>query len=248
MQENKKIPIHHALKNKADKCVEVQYIRNEKLNKTYVTPIGTNAGLLYIEWVKNNKQKVKQASNGKIGYIHIHDMDVNGYVNFCRDYYAQYHLDALIIDVRNNNGGYVSPMILSILQRKRTGKVTTKYETTSDPFEASSGKYVFLCNEYTASDGDIFSQSVKVFNLGELIGQRTWGGVVGISVRNFFIDGGFASQPEYPIIFDSDPHIENKGVEPTIEVQNTPEDIINKKDAQLEIALGKALELASEKS
>ena len=96
---------------------------------------------------------------------------------------------------------------------------------------------MFLCNELTGSDGDIMCQRVKELGLGTLIGTRTWGGVVGILVRNYFIDGGMASQPEYAIEFNTGEIVENKGIEPDIEV-------VNPIECSQDLQLQKAVEIA----
>lgn len=202
----------------------------------HVKPIRTESVLYYQEFVDNARARVEQTD---IGYIHISDMNKDGYREFCRQYFKQYHKRALIIDLRYNGGGHVSPMILKILATKSTGTVRTKYGVVKEPYHAAPDKLVFLCNERTGSDGDIICHNIKQMKLGPLVGRRTWGGVVGILIRNAFIDGGMASQPEYVIEFNSGEKIENKGVDPDIIVENKLGDSF---DYQLQ----KAIELANE--
>lgn len=93
------------------------------------------------------------------------------------------------------------------------------------PSESVMGLVVGLTNEYAASDGDMFCHAFKLMGLGPLIGRRTWGGVVGIRVRDSLVDGGFTSQPEVSMWFkDVGYAIENRGTEPDIDVEILPQD------------------------
>jgi tricorn protease len=107
---------------------------------------------------------------------------------------------------------------------------------------------VALTNEHAGSDGDIFSHCFKLMGVGPLVGQRTWGGVIGIWPRHKLIDGTETTQPEYAFWFkDVGFAVENFGTEPTVEVANAPEaDAGNAphRDRQLVAALQEALRAA----
>jgi tricorn protease len=100
------------------------------------------------------------------------------------------------------------------------------------------GHMVCLLDEDTASDGDQFAYVFQRAGLGELIGKRSWGGVVGIYGHGPLIDGGSVSVPEAGT---ADPEgrwvIEGHGVDPDIEVENAPQDVLAGRDAQLERAV-----------
>jgi tricorn protease len=81
-------------------------------------------------------------------------------------------------------------------------------------------------------------------NLGPLVGTRTWGGVVGIWPRHALVDGSETTQPEFSFWFrDVGFGVENYGTDPTIEVDNAPQDARDGRDRQLETALATALDL-----
>ena len=108
---------------------------------------------------------------------------------------------------------------------------------------------VAICNEQAGSDGDMFSHAFKAMKLGPLVGKRTWGGVIGINVRNDLLDGGMTSQPEYAVWFDGIGYgIENHGVDPDEVIEISPEQAAQGQDPQLdraiEIALGQIHNLA----
>ena len=95
-----------------------------------------------------------------------------------------------------------------------------------------------MTNEMAGSDGDIFSHGFKMRGMGPLIGQRTWGGVVGIWPRMRHVDGSLTTQPEFACWFlDVGFGIENHGADPDIEVDISPEDFAQGRDPQLEKAV-----------
>jgi tricorn protease len=103
---------------------------------------------------------------------------------------------------------------------------------------------VAITNEQAGSDGDIFSHGFKLMKLGPLIGQRTWGGVVGIWPRHTLVDGTVTTQPEFAFWFqDVGWAVENYGTDPDIEIDNLPQDYARGEDAQLNRALDEIMKL-----
>jgi tricorn protease len=194
--------------------------------KVVIKPLAEEYSLYHYNWVQDNIRKVEKATQGKVGYIYIPDMGVEGLNEFARYFYPQLDKEGLIIDDRANGGGNVSPMILERLAREpyrltmsrgssRIGKI---------PDAVQVGPKVCLINKYSASDGDLFPWGFRALGLGKLIGTRTWGGIVGISGSLPFIDG---TDMRVPFFTSFDPKtgewiIENHGVDPDILVDNDP--------------------------
>ncbi|RME50456.1 MAG: peptidase, partial [Caldilineae bacterium] len=197
----------------------------------------------YREWVETNRRRVHEATGGRVGYIHIPDMGADGYAEFHRGYLAEVEREGLIVDVRNNRGGNVSSLILEKLARRHLGYDIRRYgDPLPYPPESAIGPMVALCNQYSASDGDMFSHAFKMMGLGPLIGVRTWGGVIGIDFRDTLVDGGLTTQPAYSFYFkDVGWKVENYGVEPDIEVEIRPQDYVAGRDPQLERAIEEIL-------
>ena len=194
----------------------------------------------YREWVEANRRRVHEATRGRVGYVHIPDMGPRGYAEFHRGYLAEVDRDGLIVDVRFNGGGHVSPLILEKLARRRIGYDTTRWGRVPEPYPPESvlGPLVALTNEWAGSDGDIFSHGFKLMKLGPLLGKRTWGGVIGITPRHALVDGTVTTQPEYSFWFeDVGWGVENHGTDPDIEVENRPQDYARGVDVQLERAI-----------
>ncbi|WP_423127079.1 S41 family peptidase [Gaoshiqia sp. Z1-71] len=212
-----------------------------------VTPIADESALYYYNWVQANVDKVSAATNGEVGYLHIPDMGVDGLNEFARMYYPQLNKKALIIDDRGNGGGNVSPMILERLQRvpQRSNMRRNVPHPTPVPTKTLLGPQVLLIDRYSASDGDLFPYGFKYYDLGTVIGTRTWGGVVGITGSLPFIDGADLRKPEFASYSakESEWIIEGYGVDPDIVLDNDPYQEYMGKDAQLE----KAIEIIKEK-
>jgi len=151
----------------------------------------------------------------------------------------------VIIDVRYNRGGHVSALLLEKLARKRIGYAKMRNgKATPYPEDTIKGPQVALTNEWAGSDGDIFSHSFKLMNIGPLVGVRTWGGVVGINSVRPLLDGTFVTQPQAAFWFkDTGWGVENYGTDPTIEVDNAPSDFASGRDPQLDRSIEEALRL-----
>ncbi|RPJ01575.1 MAG: protease, partial [Candidatus Aminicenantes bacterium] len=190
-----------------------------------VVPVETENALYYNDWVESNIAKVDKATGGKVGYVHIPNMGVDGLNEFVKHFYPQLRKKALIIDVRGNGGGNVSPQVIDRLVREMVMvEVARNGVGAPDPGAAFVGPKVCLCDEFSASDGDIFPYRFKTLKLGKVIGKRTWGGVVGIRGTLPLLDGGSLNKPEFaPYSPDGKGWIiEGVGVEPDIVVDNDP--------------------------
>ncbi|MCW5556342.1 MAG: PDZ domain-containing protein [Verrucomicrobiae bacterium] len=199
--------------------------KEEGAREETVIPTADEQPLYYLDWVLGNIETVEKATDGKVGYVHVPDMGVPGLNEFAKFYYPQLHKEALIVDCRGNGGGNVSPMITERLRREpamwtiaRNGAVNV------DPSGQVLGPKVLLLDQHSASDGDIVAWRFKTHRLGPVIGQRSWGGVVGIRGTLPLLDGGSLMRPEFSrFSLDGQQWImEGHGVDPDIEVVNDP--------------------------
>lgn len=204
-----------------------------------VRPISSELGLRELNWIETNRQKVDQASGGRIGYVYLPDMGASGLNAFVKQYFPQIRKEGMIFDVRYNGGGFVDQLIFERLRRVLGGMETARnWEPDTVPSNVFYGHMACVTNHYAASDGDFFSYYFKVYKLGPLIGERTWGGVRGIRGEIPLIDGGYITRPEFSLYgLDSQWLIENRGVAPDIEVDNRPDLVREGRDPQLEKAI-----------
>jgi tricorn protease len=205
-----------------------------------VVPIDNEAPLYYLDWVQKNIDYVTKKTGGEVGYLHIPDMGKPGLNQFTKLYFPQIRKHALVVDVRGNGGGFVSPLVIERLRRAllmigiaRNGMPQT------DPPQTFAGPMVTLINEFSASDGDIFPYRFKTLGLGKLIGKRTWGGVVGIRESLPLVDGGQFFKPEFAVYSKDGKQwiIEGHGVDPDIIVDNDPGKEFKGEDQQLDRAI-----------
>ena len=211
-----------------------------------VVPVEDERGLYYYNWVQDNISKVTKATGGRVGYIHVPDMGVPGLNEFAKYFYPQTNKEALIVDVRSNGGGNVSPMIIERLRRELVLVDIARNGTPqTDPGAMIVGPKVLLADEFSASDGDLVTWRFKAHKIGPVIGKRTWGGVVGIRGTLPFLDGGVLNKPEFSRydVAGKAWVIEGVGVEPDIVVDNDPAKQYAGEDQQLEKGISVILEL-----
>ncbi|WP_314748971.1 PDZ domain-containing protein [Tannerella forsythia] len=235
--------LYAILVGKADVPTELSINGKAQLNgarKVVIRPLEEEYSLYHYQWVKNNIEKVDKASGGKIGYIYIPDMGVDGLNEFAKYFYPQLDKEGLIIDDRANGGGNVSPMILERLAREPYRMTMRRGSTRNGtvPDAVLVGPKVCLINKYSASDGDLFPWGFRALKLGKLIGTRTWGGIVGITASLPFIDGTDVRVPFFTS-YDMNGNwmVENEGVEPDILIDNDPVKEWNGEDEQLNRAI-----------
>jgi tricorn protease len=214
-----------------------------------VRALASEAAGRYRDWVESRRAEAHRLSDGRVGYVHVPDMGQEGFAEFHRAFLVEYDHDALIVDVRANRGGHVSPLLLEKLARRRVGYSFGRWRAPQPyPPESPAGPLVALTNESAGSDGDIFSHTFKLLGLGPLVGKRTWGGVIGIRARHRLADGTVTTQPEFSHFFDDVGwRLENYGTDPDIEVDNAPHDHREGRDPQLERAVAVALDLLRER-
>ncbi|MBN2425669.1 MAG: PD40 domain-containing protein [Calditrichaceae bacterium] len=239
--------IYKYLENKAGQVVELTY--NSKpvftdAKKHLVKTLTSEYTLRYEEWSRNNLQYVWEKTAGQVGYVHLPGMMENGLIEFAKAFYPQYRKQGMIIDARYNGGGFTSKQIHDRLERQvnsiiqpREGKPGVVPERTFN------GHYVLIINRDTGSDGEIFSEAWKYRKIGPIVGERTWGGAVGIEAHQDLMDGGGVTPPQFgEYDFSSQWIIEGHGVEPDIVVVNMPADVLKGIDTQLDKAIDIILE------
>lgn len=233
-----------ALAGKAGQQVRLDLTRGARNFSTIVEPM-TLQGLQtasYLDHVEVKRDAADQLSGGQVGYISLRSMGGEDVASFARDWFSQLDKPGLIIDVRNNNGGNIDSIVVSMLMRRPwafwarpdgTGIPTTNMQN------AYRGHVAVLIDERTYSDGETFAGAVKALGLAPLIGQRTAGAGIWLSDRNRLADSGgvrVAENAQYSI--DGRWIVEGYGVSPDYEVDNPPLATFRGEDAQLRAAVG----------
>ena len=246
--------IHRALEGTANRQVVLTFNRTPTLDgarRVTVVPIPNEGGLRTRAWVERNRRLVDSLSKGTLAYVYVPNTGQPGYTSFNRYFFAQQDRQGVIIDERWNGGGSAADYIIEVLQRDFDGYFNNPVGDRT-PFTSPTagiwGPKVMIINEMAGSGGDLMPYMFKRRKIGPLVGKRTWGGLVGTWDTPALIDGGSMIAPRGGF-FDRDGRwaVENEGVAPDIDVENTPKDVIAGRDPQLLRAVEEAMRLLRER-
>jgi tricorn protease len=207
-----------------------------------VVPVGDEYSLRNRDWVEGNLKKVTEATNGQVAYVYVPNTSIAGHDYFKRYFFPQANRKAIIVDERFNGGGLLADYYIDILRRPLQAYWNMRYGLdVKSPSASIQGPKVMIIDETAGSGGDMLPWMFRKFNVGTLVGKRTWGGLVGILGFPEFIDGGSVTAPNVAIWTNDGFVVENVGIAPDIEVEQLPADVISGKDPQLEKAIEVAL-------
>jgi tricorn protease len=238
--------LYQYFENTADKITELRIGsdadgKNSRVVK--VVPIASEYDLRNRDWVEGNLKKVTEATNGEVAYVYVPNTAGLGHDYFKRYFYPQANRKAIIVDERFNGGGQLADYYINLLQNPYQAYWHMRYgDDLKSPSASIQGPKVMLINESAGSGGDMLPWMFRKFKVGTLVGTRTWGGLVGILGFPEFIDGGNVTAPNVGIWTKDGFIVENVGVSPDIEVEQTPADVIVGKDPQLDKAIQVALD------
>ena len=204
-----------------------------------VEPLNNSAfgNLQYAKWVDDHRTIADKLSNGDIGYLHIRAMDAASLRQFELDLAANRTKKALIIDQRFNGGGGIDQELLAILSGRKYQYAIGR-DSGSQVWRPQNfyGPMVVMQNERSASDAEMFPQGFKDLGLGKVIGVPTMSAVIGTGSYTL-LDGSAIRTPGTGIWTASGENMENYGVTPDVYVDNTPNDFVKGRDAQIEKAV-----------
>ncbi|MFT6436517.1 MAG: tricorn protease [Candidatus Azotimanducaceae bacterium] len=201
-----------------------------------VEPITSETSLRYLDWVRERMEIVDRMSDGRVGYVHLPNTAVAGNRELFKQFLPQMTKDALIVDDRYNQGGFIPDRMIELLARTTMNYWKERgLAPNATPLIAHDGPKVMLINGYSSSGGDALPYYFRQKGLGKLIGTRTWGGLIGLSGNPGLADGGAVLASTFRIMnVDGKWVVENEGVSPDIEVIDRPELVFKGQDPSLE--------------
>jgi tricorn protease len=238
------------LVGKADEPVELTLQRDGSGRRAVVVPLGSEHATRYYDMVARQRAAVRNASGGRLGYLHISGTNAQGWADLHRDLYTEFQRDGLIADLREAQGGSFSQLVAEKLARRVIGWYVSRHEEKPQtyPFEAPRGPIIAITDEYAMSGGDIVIQALKSYGIATVVGTRTWGGVIGCYF-NQLLDGTLVTQPASALWFPGVGWgVENHGADPDVEVAVAPHDWAAGRDPQLDTAVRLALQALEQRT
>ena len=228
--------------------------KDGKEREAVVKPIdaAAEAGLLYRAWVESNRAMVEKLSGGKLGYVHIADMSDHSLKQLYIDLDAQNEgRQGVVVDVRNNNGGYVNGYALDVFTRKNY-LIMTPRGMPSVPSRQELGQRalglptILLTNESSLSDAEDFTEGYRTLHLGKVVGTPTAGWIIYTGGEEL-IDGSTVRTPQIRIQDLRGETMEEHPRPVDIEVTRQPGETMEGRDSQLEKAVAELLSEISAK-
>jgi tricorn protease len=204
-----------------------------------VVPIADEGALRNRDWVEGNIRKVHAATNGRVAYVYVPNTTTLGHVYFKRYFFPQADKEAIIVDERFNGGGSVADYYLDWLRKPASAYWAMRYGADlKTPSASIQGPKVMIINETAGSGGDLLPYMWRKFGMGKLVGTATWGGLVGTLGFPVLMDGGSVTAPNLAFWDVGEGFgVENVGIPPDVDVEQTPKDVIAGRDPQLEAAI-----------
>jgi C-terminal processing protease CtpA/Prc len=144
----------------------------------------TEKQLVYRHWVDRNREYVRRISNGHVGYVHMIDMSSDSLAQLAVDLDAENQTrDAVVVDIRNNNGGFVNAYALDVFTRRPYLNMTFRDRPTVTARtllgqRALQRPTVLVTNQHSLSDAEDFSEGYHALGLGKVVGEPTAGWII----------------------------------------------------------------------
>jgi tricorn protease len=220
----------------------------EGSREVLVQTLEDDEDLRYREWIERNRRRVLEASDGRIGYVHVPDTSIDGQTELVRQINSQLRLPGLIVDERFNRGGQLPDRFIELFNRPMVARIFFRHgAVATHPTVTHYGPKAMLINGWAGSGGDAFPWFFKELEVGPLVGERTWGGLIGPAVGHGLIDGGrYTAPPGRLFNVRGEWFGEGHGVDPDIAVVDDPSQLAKGIDPQLEAAVTAVLDQLAE--
>ncbi|MDH5198185.1 MAG: PDZ domain-containing protein, partial [Gemmatimonadota bacterium] len=210
-----------------------------------VETLTSESRLRNLEWIEQNRRKVEEATNGRVGYVYVPNTAVPGQTELVRQFNSQMLEDGLIIDERWNGGGQLADRFIEMMNREVVTRIYFRNGATQTvPGVNHLGSKVMLVNGWAGSGGDAFPWFFQTLKVGPVIGERTWGGLIGPATGHQTVDGGFFTAPQGRLFGpDGVWFAEGHGIDPDIVVTDDQGAMAKGGDPQLEAAIAEVMRL-----
>ncbi|HEX8184210.1 MAG TPA: S41 family peptidase, partial [Blastocatellia bacterium] len=213
-----------------------------------IRPVGytTEKGLMYRKWVDDNRAYVARASRGRLGYVHLFDMSSSSLAQLYVDLDAENHArEGVVIDLRNNQGGFVNAYALDIFSRRPYLSMTLR-GASPVPARTMLGQRsleaptILVTNQHSLSDAEDFTEGYRTLKLGKVVGEPTSGWIIYTSGTQL-VDGSFLRIPFIKISASDGTVMELKPRPVDVPVVRPIGESYTERDSQLDVAVRELL-------
>jgi tricorn protease len=208
--------------------------------------IAAEKNLMYREWVESNRAYVEKVSHGRLGYVHMNDMSEGALRRLYLDLDADNRgKDGIVVDVRNNNGGFVNAYALDVIARRGYMMMTPRGMPTA-PARSALGQRalelptILLTNQHSLSDAEDFTEGYRSLKLGKVVGEPTSGWIIYTGSQTL-VDGSSMRMPGVRITTADGTNMELNPRPVDIEVVRPIGESLQGKDSQLDRAVAELL-------
>lgn len=210
------------------------------------TSTGAEKNLLYRQWVEDNRAYVAKISGGKLGYVHLPDMGQGTLNQLYVDLDAENQSkEGVVVDIRNNNGGFINPYVIDILSRK--GYLTMRERGLWNvPSRSALGQRalerptILITNQHSLSDAEDLTEGYRTLKLGKVVGEPTSGWIIYTWNAQLF-DGTTFRLPRQLILGADGKNMELNPRQVDVPVTRPVGETLTGKDTQLDRAVRELL-------
>ena len=237
-----RVNLDELLQHKVDKRVALDVSGRE----VTVRPVASLADLIYRKWVEDNRAYTARISAGRLGYVHIRDMSEQSLTQFYLDLDAGNRAcEGVVIDIRNNNGGFVNAYALDVLARRPYLTMTSR-GGPAGPARTVLGQRslelptILVVNQHSLSDAEDFTEGYRTLKLGKVVGEPTAGWIIYTGSMDL-VDGSVMRLPGTLITGADGKNMENNPRPVDIAVTRPIGESYSGRDSQLDAAVRELL-------
>jgi tricorn protease len=236
------VNLHELLEHKVDKRVVLDISGREVI----VRPVNSLGDEIYRKWIEDNRAYVSKISNGRLGYVHMRDMSDQAltqlYLDLDSDNRAK---DGVVIDIRNNNGGFVNAYALDVLARRPYLTMTNRGGPPAAARTVLGQRSlelptILVVNQHSLSDAEDFTEGYRTLKLGKVVGESTAGWIIYTGSMDL-VDGSVMRMPGTLVTGADGKNMENNPRPVDITVTRPIGESYTGRDSQLDAAVKELL-------
>jgi Tol biopolymer transport system component/C-terminal processing protease CtpA/Prc len=215
-------------------------------HEVIVQPVASLADQIYRKWVEDNRAYVAKISSGRLGYVHMRDMSEQALTQLYLDLDSQNRAkDGVVIDIRNNNGGFVNAYALDVLARRPYLTMTNR-GGPAGPARTVLGQRslelptILVVNQHSLSDAEDFTEGYRTLKLGKVVGEPTAGWIIYTGSMEL-VDGSVMRMPGTLITGADGKRMENNPRPVDVAVTRPIGESYTGRDSQLDVAVRELL-------